>query len=156
MKGTGYVKENGTPEAGDTNIVAGVTFIFSGEIWLPYPETAHELTQLAQMHGWGFDDGLPPRKEGDGTVYIRILLGREAGENAHGDMSPGIQYHITWRMPSPLRPQERGKKSWALGSIYMKTSEISTWQLSRSVKGVRGTIEREPVVLPSGYVPVNA
>lgn len=150
------MKENGKPTVGDTNIVAGVTFVYSGSIWLQYPETANELIQMAQNHGWGFDDGLPPRVDSEGCAFIRLLIGREPGENAltPGEETPGVQFHVTWRMPHPITEPHRTR--WILGGIYVKTSETTGWNQIRSIKSVRSHIANEPVQVPNGYVPANA
>lgn len=149
------MKENGKPMKGATNIVAGVTYIYSGNVWLPYPDSASELISMATDHGWGFDDGLPPRTDVFGHVFVRILIGREAGENAlTQDAAPGVQFHITWRAPHPITEPDRER--WSLGGIYMKTSDTSGWAQLRSLKDVRSRIASEPVKVPTGYVPISA
>ena len=149
---------NLTPNAkpADTNIVNGMTWIYSGRIWMPYPGAAAELISEASDHGWGFDDGLPPRVDSEGCVFVRILLGREAGENANDPeaTSPGIQFHVTWRAPHPT--QERHRSAWLLGQIFMKTSDDPAWKQTRSVRAIRQNIMMEPVTLPSVMVPANA
>jgi uncharacterized protein YbaR (Trm112 family) len=155
MKGFKYMK-NGHGVPGETKIVAGTAMISNGEKWLPYPSTAHELICEAQKLGWGFDDGIPVRLRPETlTPYVRILIGREAGENAEtpDEMSPGIQFHITWNAP------EKGadsRASWKLGEIYVRTSEKPEWETVTSMKTVRATMASHPVVKESRHVPVNA
>jgi hypothetical protein len=154
MKGFKYMN-NGHGVPGETRIVAGVATISNGEKWLPYPSTAHELICEAQKLGWGFDDGIPVRLDHKGTPFVRVLIGREAGETADevGVVSPGIQFHITWNAP------EKGadsRASWKLGEIYVKTSEKPEWETVSSMKTVRATMATHPVVLESRHVSVNA
>jgi hypothetical protein len=153
MKGFKYMKTgHGAP--GETRIVAGVATISNGERWFPYPSTAHDLITEAQKLGWGFDDGIPVRLDHKGTPFVRILIGREAGENADrpDEPSPGIQFHITWN--APVKGAD-SRASWKLGEIYVKTSEKPEWEAVPSMKTVRATMASHPVVLESRY-PVPA
>lgn len=142
---------------GDVTIVNGVTYVFSGRNWMPYPSAAVDLISEATAHGWGFDDGLPPRIDNEGCVFVRILLGRERGPNAHRltepFASPGIQFHITWRAPHPVNESKRS--SWIMGPIYRKTTD-NDWHQVRFLKSVRSDIVTEPVILPSLLIPANA
>lgn len=145
--------EQGQGTPGEMKIVAGIVMISNGKMWLPYPETAHDLIQTAQDHGWGFDDGIPVRVDPDGVPYVRILIGRESGENAHepGTVVQGQQFHIMWRMPNPKTDPR--KRSWTLAEIYVKTSKTGgTWERVPSLKTVRAAVSGQPVQVPNGYV----
>lgn len=141
--------EHGAP--GATKIVAGLTRISNGEKWLPYPGAAHELISEAQSVGWGFDDGLPDiHLDENGTPFVRILIGREPGENAEDPeaKSPGFQFHISWSAP------EKGsdpRKSWHLRKIYVKTSESDGWDVVSGLREVRAMMASHPVQLPNRY-----
>lgn len=151
MKGSGLMNSGkGTP--GEVQIVEGTATISNGKLWLPYPETAHALIKLAQEHGWGFDDGLPGeglcRMDSENVPFIRILLGRELGENGYDPqgVSPGIQFHLIWRMPHPVRDSR--KRSWIRGDMFVKTTIQPEWRKLFVVKDVRMTIVQNSV--PSG------
>lgn len=141
----------GTP--GDVRLIGGTVMISNGERWLPYPETAKQLIELATDYGWGFEDGLPAgrtqcRMDTNKVPYIRLLIGRNPGHNAvFGSPSPGAQFHITWRAPNP-ETQPR-KATWILGSVYAKTSIVPMWQKVPSIKEVKEMIRQEPVIVPS-------
>lgn len=147
------MNKSGTGTPGETKIVKGVVTISNGRIWLPYPETAHDLIKMAQEHGWGFDDGLPVRQYQEGTPFVRILIGRGSGENAliPDEIVPGTQFHITWRMPNKFT--ETSKRSWILCEVYRKTTETETWESIKSLKAVRAAMSGQPVMIPNGYVP---
>lgn len=150
MKGTGHMtSETEVPPAG-TRIVNGVAMISNGEKELRYPDTAADLIILAMENGWGFDSGLPAKISQDDMPYVRILIGREPGWNALTEgVSPGIQFHISWRMyPGP-------RKGWSLGQIYVKTSECEGWQVLSMIKNVRALISGHPVKMPDVYVSEN-
>jgi len=147
----------GTP--GDVRIIGETAMISNGVLWLPYPEGARSLIEMAQDHGWGHDDGMPRtgrrcRLYGGTVPYIRVLIGRNPGINAvYGSPALGCRFHITWRMSSP--ESERERLTWLLGKMYVKTSLVTTesgqamWQAVPSIKTIREMIAREPVRVPS-------
>jgi hypothetical protein len=123
--------------------VNGQTEIFVGAYWVKYPIKADEIIRHAHAHGWGVDDGLPPKMEySSGDPYIRILIGRDRGF-IDGEISPAIQFHVMWR------PNAR---SFGLAEIYMKTSETYRWSDVGTLTAVWRIISQYPVDEPSELI----
>lgn len=151
MKGNGYTMSPKTQVApAGTRTVLGTAMISDGIKEVPYPESAARLINLAIENGWGFDDGLPARTSGDGTPYVRVLIGREPGQNAlTHDASPGVQFHAVWHLTS-------GKdKRWVKPCVYVRTSLSDGWSAVETVGMVRSTIASNPVKLPDVFVSEN-
>ena len=109
--------------------------------WIPFPQEAQELIDLAQANGWGVDKGLPSRHTKMGEVFIRLLIGRERGPNPlTGKKSNGVQFHLTWR----LRDHE-----WytSEGYVNMGNRAWSSWRTVRSREYIRETIANNPVTV---------
>ena len=112
--------------------------------WIPYPQEAAELIDMAIAHGWGTDDGLPVRHTMQGEIFIRILIGRERGTNAlTGKVVNGLQFHLTWR----LRDHE-----WVSSEGYVNvgTPSWSSWRRTRP-EFARKAIAGNPLEFPSAY-----
>ena len=110
--------------------------------WIPYPEDAQELIDLANAYGWGVDQGLPTRHTHDGEIYVRVLIGRERGPNPlNGKASNGVQFHLTWRLRD---------HAWFTSEGYANVGNRawSSWRTVRSYDYVRNTITNNPVKLP--------
>lgn len=140
---TAYGPRPSSHSPGETRIVNGQTEIFVGAYWVKYPSKADEVIRYAHEHGWGVDDGLPPKMEySSGDPYIRILIGREFGY-VDGEYSPAIQFHIMWR------PNAR---SFGMAEIYMKTSDDYRWSDVETLFAVKRIIGKYPVDDPSEFV----
>lgn len=127
---------------GDHRVTAdSKTEIKASRKWIPYPEEAAELIELALANGWGVDNGLPSRHTQTGEVFIRLLIGRERGPNPlTGKTSNGVQFHLTWR----LRDHE-----WYTSEGYVNVGDRkwSAWRTIRLREYVRQTITNNPVTL---------
>lgn len=130
----------------------GHLIIRGNRMWIPYPPVATELINLANELGWGVDDGLPVRRLLDNTIYVRILIGRERGPNAlYGPdadkhISPGTQFHLTWRLNGD---------TWETGTGYVKVGihprfRDNEWRKS-TADFARRVITGYPVKTPSDY-----
>jgi hypothetical protein len=122
---------------------AGKLEIKAERKWIPYPRQATELIDMAHAHGWGTDNGLPVRHTTDGTIYIRILVGRERGHNAlTGTESMAAQFHLTWVL---------NHETWETGPGYVKVGiKKNAWRGANSADA-RKMIAGNPVTLPSVY-----
>ncbi len=110
--------------------------------WIPYPEDAQALIDLARANGWGTNNGLPARHTEQGEVFIRILIGRERGPNPlTGKTSNGVQFHLMWRLRD---------HAWYTSEGYINVGNRawSAWRTVRSRDYVRDTITKNPVTLP--------
>lgn len=116
---------------GDMRYPAGKAQIYSGIQWLDYPKGAAELIELAYASGWGVDDGLPAGVREDGTVFIRVLIGRESGPD-----SDAFQFHVTWQCVSHV---------WTVATVYLKRGSTGRWEGKTPLGDVRKTVSRYPV-----------
>jgi hypothetical protein len=129
----------------------GVTQINTGLGWINYPASASKLIQMAYDHGWGVDDGLPPRFLHDGTAYIRVVLGRDPGPNAGdaaGYRSEGYQFRAVWYLHDMTR-------RWAAGGIQYRSTAFEGWKTCDYIAHVRRFIAQNPIKVPTEYAEAN-
>lgn len=126
----------------------GKLVIRGSRLWVPYPPTATDLVTLAHEYGWGTDDGLPVRHTLNGDVFVRILVGRERGDNAlfTGTISPGTQFHLGWRL---------NLDTWEVRQGYVKVGTYPGFRFNEwretTAEFARKVIAGNPVTLPSPY-----